>query len=454
MMSETLRVLLIEDSERDAGLVLRALSNADHLVHARRVEGAVELRAALADEAWDVVISEYQLPGFSAPAALAIVHEAGRDIPFIVVSGTIGEDRAVALMKAGAADYVMKANLLRLTPAVVREVADARHRNARRAAEAAEAGLRSQLAESKREAYEQLAAWHRRLELTKDEERRTLSRELHDELGQTLTALKLRLKVVPRVGPTAVPAAVASSIDDALALVDSLIDRVRKISVDLRPPLLDELGLESALRAFVESQARASSTRWTLQATDLGQRLAPELEIACFRLVQEAVTNVLRHAGASSAAIRVSRQEDRLAISVLDDGCGLSSERLQACARGTPRPGRHAGTRARARRRARRVVTAQLRRAHRHPHRRAAAGPIPAERLRHPKGSSSSAPGSPPMVRWARCAKTDDHGIARSAAQSAAARARGRRLRGVPFRGARLPAWRYRCPSRGRSRRR
>jgi signal transduction histidine kinase len=332
-MSETLRVLLIEDSERDAGLVLRALSNADHSMHARRVEGAAELRAALAEDAWDVVISEDQLSGFSAPAALAIVQEAGLDIPFIVVSGATGEDSAVAMMKAGAADYLMKANLLRLTPAVVREVADARHRKARRAAEASEAELRSQLAESQREAYEQLAAWHRRLERTKDEERQTLSRELHDELGQTLTALKLRLKVVPRVGPTAVPAAVASSIDDALALVDSLIDRVRKISVDLRPPLLDELGLESALRAFVESQARVSSTRWTLQAIGLGPRLAPELEIACFRLVQEAVTNVLRHAGASSAAIRVSRQDDRLAISVLDDGCGLSSERLQACAR-------------------------------------------------------------------------------------------------------------------------
>jgi len=332
-MSETLCVLLIEDSESDAGLVLRTLSQGDHPLHALRVESAAELRAALVESSWDVVISDYQLPGFSAPAALTIVREAQLDVPFIVVSGTIGEDEAVMMMKAGAADYVMKSNLLRLLPAVVREVSDARHRRARRVAEAAEAGLRAQLGDSQREAYEQLSAWHRRLELTKDEERRVLSRELHDELGQTLTALKLRLKVVPRAGPSAVPAAVASSIDDALALVDSLIDRVRKISVDLRPPLLDELGLESALRAFVESQARVSSTRWSLQTAGIGQRLAPELEIACFRLVQEAVTNVLRHAGASSASIRVARENERLSIAVLDDGCGLSGARAQACAR-------------------------------------------------------------------------------------------------------------------------
>ena len=175
------------------------------------------------------------------------------------------------------------------------------------------------------ESHRQLSAWHRRLEVTKDEERRLLSRELHDELGQTLTALKLRLKILPR--NTAAPAA---SIDDALALVDGLIDRVRRISVDLRPPLLDELGLESALRAFVEAQARVSSTRFTLDATGLARRLTPELEIACFRLVQEAVTNVLRHARASHATIRVLYHDDQLAISVLDDGCGFTSAQAQA----------------------------------------------------------------------------------------------------------------------------
>ena len=327
-MSEALRVLLVEDSESDAALVLRALGKAGHELHARRVESAAELSTALQEQAWDVVISDYQLPGFSAPAALATVQQAGRDIPFIVVSGTIGEDNAVAMMKAGAQDYLMKSNLARLSPAVERELADARNRKAQRAAELAEAALRGQLLESQREAYEQLSAWHRRLELTKDEERRLLSRELHDELGQTLTALKLRLKIALRGGPTA-----GSNVDDALALVDSLIDRVRKISVDLRPPLLDELGLESALRAFIDAQARVAPTRWTLETAGLTHRLTPELEIACFRLVQEAVTNVQRHAHAIRAWVRIARQDEQLSIAVVDDGRGVTSEHAQARAK-------------------------------------------------------------------------------------------------------------------------
>lgn len=327
-LSDPLRVLLVEDSESDAALVLRTLSKAGHVLQAQRVEDAAELRAALAAQPWDLVISDYQLPGFDAPAALAIVQASALDIPFIVVSGTIGEDNAVAMMKAGAQDYLMKSNLARLSPAVVRELADARNRKAQRSAEAAETALRAQLLESQREAYEQLSAWHRRLELSKDEERRLLSRELHDELGQSLTALKLRLKVLPR--STAAPAA---SIDDAVALVDGLIDRVRRISVDLRPPLLDELGLESALRAFVDGQARVSPTRFTLETRGLARRLSSELEIACFRLVQEAVTNVLRHARAARAAIRITRDDDQLIISVLDDGCGVTSAQAQARAK-------------------------------------------------------------------------------------------------------------------------
>ena len=124
-MNQPLRVLIIEDSESDMGLIVRQLENAGYDVHASCVQTAKELRAALAAPAYDAIIADYRLPQFDAPAALAMVREGGHDIPFLVVSGAIGEERAVAMMKAGAHDYVMKSNLARLAPAVEREMRDA-----------------------------------------------------------------------------------------------------------------------------------------------------------------------------------------------------------------------------------------------------------------------------------------------------------------------------------------
>jgi PAS domain S-box-containing protein len=132
-----LRVLIIEDSESDARLIVRLLNRADYTIVHERVETASEMRTALGSQDWDIVIADYSMPLFDALSALKIVHEYGRDIPFIVVSGSIGEDTAVALMKAGAHDYVMKDNLSRLVPAVQRELSDAEVRRKRRRAEKA-----------------------------------------------------------------------------------------------------------------------------------------------------------------------------------------------------------------------------------------------------------------------------------------------------------------------------
>jgi CheY-like chemotaxis protein len=141
-VSSTLRALLVEDNEDDAALVLRALRRGGLVVeqHAR-VETGEEMAAQLAGTNWDVVLADYHLPRFSAADALNVLknHMAAtdKDIPFLVISGTIGEEAAVAMMKAGAADYLLKDHLMRLAPAVEREVRDAGERRERRRAEAA-----------------------------------------------------------------------------------------------------------------------------------------------------------------------------------------------------------------------------------------------------------------------------------------------------------------------------
>ncbi len=136
-MTTSLAVLIVEDSESDGQLIVRALKKAGYDVVVERVETAEQMRAAWEKRAWDIVISDYSLPQFDGRAALTFLRETGRDIPFIVVSGTIGEETAVAMMKAGAHDYLLKGNLARLTPAVERELAQAEARQERTRAEAA-----------------------------------------------------------------------------------------------------------------------------------------------------------------------------------------------------------------------------------------------------------------------------------------------------------------------------
>jgi PAS domain S-box-containing protein len=134
-MNKLLRILQVEDCESDAALIVRLLEKAGYEVHSGRVETDAEMRTALTAPGWDVVIADYRLPQFDGMAALKVLQQTGFDIPFIIVSGTVGEEIAVEVMKAGAQDYLPKDKLRRLAPAVGREIAEAQSRRERRQAE-------------------------------------------------------------------------------------------------------------------------------------------------------------------------------------------------------------------------------------------------------------------------------------------------------------------------------
>ncbi len=134
-MTRPLKALLIEDCEEDSLLLLRELRRGGFAVESERVDDEPGLRAALARGPWDVVFSDFHMPGFSAQAAFAIVKAHAPDVPFIIVSGTLGEEAAVAAMRQGVDDYLSKGRLSRLAPAVERELAEAANRRAKRALE-------------------------------------------------------------------------------------------------------------------------------------------------------------------------------------------------------------------------------------------------------------------------------------------------------------------------------
>ena len=132
---QPLRVLVVEDSEFDARMLTGLLRAGGFDPDSRRVDTEEEMKEVLRDGSWDIVLADYNMPEFSAPEALCLIQEMGLDVPFIIVSGGIGEDTAVAAMKAGAHDYLMKGNLARLVPAVERELREAKVRLARSRAE-------------------------------------------------------------------------------------------------------------------------------------------------------------------------------------------------------------------------------------------------------------------------------------------------------------------------------
>ena len=136
-MKAPLRVLVVEDSEFDAQMMISLLRKGGYDVTSERVETPDAMKTALANRTWDVVLSDYNLPDFHAPAALQLIKDSGLDLPFIIVSGGIGEDIAVAAMKSGAHDYLMKGNLHRLLPAVERELREAANRAGQREAKKA-----------------------------------------------------------------------------------------------------------------------------------------------------------------------------------------------------------------------------------------------------------------------------------------------------------------------------
>jgi two-component system cell cycle sensor histidine kinase/response regulator CckA len=144
-MTKSLKVLHIEDRERDAALLIRHLNQAGYEIISHRVDTEHALRNALSTQDWEIILCDYSMPKFSALAALGIVKSLKVDLPFIIISGTVGEDLAVEAMRAGAHDYLMKDNLTRLVPTIERELHDAENRKARREAEANQKNLLVQL---------------------------------------------------------------------------------------------------------------------------------------------------------------------------------------------------------------------------------------------------------------------------------------------------------------------
>ena len=164
--------------------------------------------------------------------------------------------------------------------------------------------------------------YSRRVIEAQEAERRRISRELHDQVGQILTAVKMNLQVLKH---KCTQPAILVSINDNLKVIDEAVDQIRDLSVDLRPLLLDDLGLVVALRWYLERHTRnlGIPAKFVSGSLDEDDRFSSELETACFRIVQEGVTNIVRHARATRISVRLERVVSDLVLLITDDGAGF-----------------------------------------------------------------------------------------------------------------------------------
>lgn len=305
--SASIRLLVVEDSELDYELLLRSLSRQSLTALAVRVEDAAGLQAALAAGPWDAVVSDHHLPAFSSGEALRIVRASGLNLPFIIVSGTIGEDAAVSAMQAGADDYLIKGRLARLAPALRNAMSAAAARRERGAAQQA-------LAESE----QRLRDLTDHLQQAVEDERAAIAREVHDDVGGMLTALRFDIAWIERHGDDPVRARARQGLDT----LNQAVLAVQRIMRNLRPPALDA-GIVAALEFLVSQFASRTGLDTRLTSNRERIEVSEQIAITIYRVAQESLTNVAKHAQAREARLDLVVQGDTLSLEISDDGVGI-----------------------------------------------------------------------------------------------------------------------------------
>lgn len=311
-VARCLRVLHIEDSDLDHELAMAHLQRAGLVVQRRRIESRAEFQLELQGE-WDVVLSDFNLPGFSGLQALDMLRQSERLWPFILVSGEIGEDVAVEAMRNGASDYLLKNNLARLAPAM---------RNAIEAAEARRA--REVAVEELRQSRQRLSELAQHLQTSVEQERSAIAREIHDDVGGSLTALNFDLAWIARHTDDA---ALRQRAQSALETVTHAIESSQRIMHNLRPAILEQ-GLVAALQWMATRFEKRTGIECVLHTRGDGLSLPLGVPLVAYRCAQEALTNVSKHSHATRVRLDLLHAADMLSLEISDNGRGLSDADL------------------------------------------------------------------------------------------------------------------------------
>lgn len=307
--SRPIYVLHLEDSVLDHELVRRTLNKSGQLFELTKVDNMADFLSTIQTARFDAILADYRLPGFTAIDAWQALPTETAGIPFILLSGAIGESAAVEAIKLGMSDYLLKDDMAKLPHVILRaiEVQEARHAKAQADAELA--------ASEKR-----LAHFAEHLQSTIEQERAAIAREIHDDIGGSLAAIKFDLSWLGR--HSADPSARAH-VDAATDMLQHALGASQRIMMNLRPAILDQ-GLEAAVHWLASGFEKRTGIKTSLRSHLTGPEISKTVQLTAYRTAQEAMTNISKYAQASQVRIELSDAEDVLTLEISDNGRGIT----------------------------------------------------------------------------------------------------------------------------------
>ena len=315
-VKKDINILMLEDDEADVELARHALSSGGLSFSLRPVTSRDEFLEQLEKHPPDLLLLDYSVPSFDGLAALETAREKSPQTPAIFVTGTLGEEVVIEMLKSGATDYVLKTRLSRLVPAVQRAMREAEVKSERRRAE-----------DKLRRSLDQLRALSVYLQYVREDERIRISRQVHDELGQALTGLKMDLYWLAHRLPKKYRL-MHEKTRAMSAHIDATIQTVRRIATELRPGILDDLGLVPALEWQAQEFQKRTGIQCNVHSDLKDAELDQDLNTAFFRIFQETLTNVIRHAQATRVDVQIGSDEMAYVLEVRDNGRGISEAEI------------------------------------------------------------------------------------------------------------------------------
>lgn len=321
-------ILIVDDTPANLGVIVDYLEHYGFgIMIARSGESALQkVRYAPPD----LILLDVLMPhmdGFEICQRLK-TDESTKDIPIIFMTSLTSTEDKVKGFEVGAVDYVTKPLhqeevLARITTHLRLRDLTLSLQQKNRQLELSSRTERERLFEAVNQQREQLRALANRLTEIQEAERKQLARDLHDHLGQVLTAISINLTAIKDELAPDCNRRIAERLAEASLLTTQTLEQVRELSLNLRPPMLDDLGLIPTLRWYIKQYAKRLNIETRFEASGLEERLSPELETALYRVVQEALNNVAKHAQASLVQLRLERKGETLIASIEDNGRGF-----------------------------------------------------------------------------------------------------------------------------------
>ncbi len=326
---ETHNILIVDDMPVNLSVIVDFLQSYGFGIRIAR-SGESALKRVHYDPP-DLILLDILMPGIDGFETCRQLqeNEATKDIPIIFMTSLTSVEDKVRGFEAGAVDYVTKP--LDQNEVLARVRTHLRLLDAARELQQQNRDLKmvsqtekARLFEAVNQQREQLRSLTTRLTEVQEDERKQLARELHDELGQALTAISINLETIKKEVPNNASIKLCRSLEESILLTMQTLDQVREMSLSLRPPMLDDLGLIPTLHWYLKQYAERVDIEARFGVEGLDSRLPPEIEITLYRIVQEALTNVARHSGASTVNLSLKEVAHNIQVIIEDNGCGFN----------------------------------------------------------------------------------------------------------------------------------